>query len=70
MVLDYLKEIFFFIRILELNYNICNREDYIILKCRLEIFKKLFVFDMINKWNSLSLFIRNNFFFIGFKSSI
>lgn len=67
---DYLKEIFPSIRTLESNYNTRNREDYTIPKCRLEIFKKSFVPDTINKWNSLSLLIRNNSSFTGFKSSI
>lgn len=70
LVPDYLKEIFPSIRTLESNYNTRNREDYTIPKCRLEIFKKSFVPDTINKWNSLSLLIRNNSSFTSFKSSI
>lgn len=70
LVPDYLKNIFPSTRSLESNYKTRNREDYTIPKCRLEIFKKSFVPDTINKWNSLSLVTGNNSSFTSFKSSI
>lgn len=70
LVPEYLKNIFPSTRSLESNYNTRNREDYTIPKCRLELFKKSFVPDTINKWNSLSLITRNNSSFTSFKSSI
>ena len=70
LVPDYLKSIFPATRRNESKYDTRNREDYTIPRCRLEIFKKSFVPDTINQWNSLSITTRNSISFSSFKNNI
>lgn len=53
-VFFYLKDIIFGIRNVIFNYNIRNFLNYFLFRCRLEVFNKLFFFDIICKWNSLN----------------
>ena len=54
LVPAYLKQIFPSTRGNLSRYNTRNTEDYDIPQCRLQLFKKSFVPDIVGKWNSLS----------------
>ena len=70
LVPDYLKHIFSSTRSRESKYNTRNRNDYTIPKCRLELYRKSFVPDTINKWNSLNVSVKNKPSFSSFKNNI
>ena len=55
LVPDYLKQIFPSTRGSLSRYNTRNTSDYSIPKCRLQIFKKSLVPDVINHWNLLQI---------------
>ena len=55
LVPDYLKQIFPSTRGSLSRYNTRNTSDYSIPKCRLQVFKKSFVPDVINHWNLLQI---------------
>ena len=52
------------------SYNLRNGDNYIIPKCRLELYKKSFVPDAISKWNSLNIESRQAISIKEFRKSI